>query len=128
MQNICRKKLNVILRPCFGREMLQERSRLMYWAGKGHIAIILLAKMENYFGTSGPSYPWVMKWLWALKRREDIVKPWQRPGRPEDPLTGLKVVDFLNSNPFAAMRQIATSTSIPWSTVFDHLRGWNYAV
>jgi hypothetical protein len=39
-------------------------------------------------------------------------------------LTDLRVVDFLNSTPFASIRQIATATKIPQSIAFDHLKGW----
>jgi hypothetical protein len=49
-------------------------------------------------------------------------------GTPEDPLTGMKVINFLNLNPFARVRQIAAATKIPRTTVFDHLKGWGSTI
>jgi hypothetical protein len=100
--------------------MLQEKSLLVCWAGKSHNATIIMAKMEGYFGTSVPSYRWRTKWLRAHMTGEDTLEPNKCSGGPEVPLTGLKVVDFLNSNLFASVRQIATATKILWSNVFDH--------
>jgi hypothetical protein len=108
--------------------MMREKNLLMYWADKGHNAMIISAKMENYFGPSAPSYSWVTRWLRALKRGEDIFEPWKRFDRPTYPLTGLRVLEFLNSTPFASIRQIATTTKIPRSTVLNHLKGWSYMV
>jgi hypothetical protein len=81
------------------REMLQERSLIVYWAGKGHNATIILAKMKDDFGASAPSHPWVTKWPRAVRRGNNISEPNEHSDRPEDLLKGLKVVDFLNSNP-----------------------------
>jgi hypothetical protein len=69
--------------------------------------------MESDCGSSAPSSSWVTKWMWVLKRGEDIVKPCERSGRAKDPLTGLRVLEFLNLIPFGGIRQIATATKIP---------------
>jgi hypothetical protein len=108
--------------------MLQAKSLLVYWASKGHNATVIFAKMGGYFGGSAPSYPWVTKWLRALTRGEDIFEPNERSGRPEDPVIGMKVINFLDLNPFASVRQIATATKIARSTVFDHVKGWGYTI
>jgi DNA-binding transcriptional ArsR family regulator len=100
---------------------MHEKNFLMYWTEKGHNAMIISAKMESYFGSSAPSYSWITKWLQALKIGEDILEPCERSGRPQDPLTGLRVLEFLNSTPFASICQIATATKIPRSTVLEHL-------
>jgi hypothetical protein len=108
--------------------MMGEKSLLVCWAGKSRNAMIISAKMESYFGSSAPSYSWVMKCLQALKRGEDIFEPYGRSDRPQDPLTGLRVLEFFNLTPFASIRQIATATKIPRSTLFDQLKGWGYTV
>jgi hypothetical protein len=92
--------------------MLQVKSLLVYWASKGHNAIVIFAKMEGSFGVSAPSDPWVTKWLRALTRGEDIFEPSEPSGRPEDPVIGMKFINFLDLNPFASVRQIATATKI----------------
>jgi hypothetical protein len=76
--------------------MMREKSVLMYWAGKGHTATIIFAKMETFFGASTPSYSFGAKWLRELKRGKDIFRPCERYGRPQDPLTDLRVLEFLN--------------------------------
>jgi hypothetical protein len=103
--------------------MMREKSLLMYWTDKGHNATIISPKMEGYVGSLPPSYPWVTKWLWALKRGQDIFEPCEHSVSPQDPLTGLRVLEFLNSTSFPTIRQITTATKIPQSTVFDHLKG-----
>jgi DNA-binding transcriptional ArsR family regulator len=96
----------------------------MYWADKGHNPMIISTKMESYFRSSGPSYSWVPKWLRALKRSENIFEPRRRSGMPQDPLTGLKVLEFLNSTPFASICQIATATKMSRSAVLlDYSKG-----
>jgi hypothetical protein len=102
---------------------MHEKSLLMYWADKGHNATIISAKKESYFGSSAPSYSWVTKWLLALKRGEDISESCEPSGRPQDPLTGLRVLEFLNSTRFANIPQIATATKTRGSTVFARLKG-----
>jgi hypothetical protein len=92
--------------------MMHERSLFISWADKSHNATIISAKMESYFGSSTSSYYWVTKWLWALTRGENIFEPCERSGRPQDPLTDLRVLEFLNSTPFASIRQITTVTKI----------------
>jgi hypothetical protein len=47
---------------------------------------------------------------------------------PHNPLTDVRVLEFLNSTVFATIRQIAAATTIPRSTVLDHLQGWSYTV
>jgi hypothetical protein len=79
--------------------------------------------MEIDFGSSAPSHSWVTKGLRALKRGENIVEVCRRSDRPQDPLTGLKIFEFLNSTPFASMRQITTTPKIPRSTVLCYLKG-----
>jgi hypothetical protein len=90
--------------------MMREKNLLMYWADKNHNAIIICGKMESYFGSSDPSYSWVLEWLRALKRGGDIFEPCERSGMPQDPLTGLTV---LNSTPLASIRQTAASANLP---------------
>jgi hypothetical protein len=80
--------------------------------------------MLSYLEASAPFYPWVIKWLLALKRGENIVEPNEHLDRPGDPLMGLKVVDFLDSNQCASVRETAIAIKIPPSTGFDHLRRW----
>jgi hypothetical protein len=84
--------------------------------------------MEGYFRSSAPSCSWVAKQLRALKRDEDIFEPCERPGRLQDPLSGLRVLKFLNSTPFMSIRQIATAIKIPRSAVLDHVKGWSSTV
>jgi hypothetical protein len=96
--------------------MMNEKSMLMYWPDKGRNATIISAKMESSFGLSVASYSWVMKWLRMLKRKKNIFKPCERSDKPQDPLTGLRLLEFLNSTPLASIRQIATITKIPRST------------
>jgi hypothetical protein len=105
-----------------------EKSLLMYWADKGQNATIISAKMESYFGSSAPSYSLVTKWPWVLKRGESTFELCERSGRAHDPLTGLRVLEFLNSTPFASTCQIATTTKGPRQTVLDHLKGWGSIV
>jgi hypothetical protein len=108
--------------------MTCEKSVIVYWADKGHHATTISAKMESCFGASTPSYFWPPKLLRALKRGEDIFELCERSGMLQDPLTGLKILEFLNSTPFASIRQIATATRTSQSTSFDHLKGWDYTV
>jgi hypothetical protein len=42
---------------------------------------------------------------------EDIFEPCERSGRPQGPLAGLRVLEFLNSTTFVSIRQIATATN-----------------
>jgi hypothetical protein len=103
--------------------MMYEKSLLIYRTDKGHNATIISAKMEGYFESSAPSYFWVTKSLRPLKRGENMFEPWARSGMPQDPLTGLRAIEFLNSTRFASIHQIATATKTPRSTVLDHLKG-----
>jgi hypothetical protein len=96
---------------------MREKSLLMHWADKGNNVMVISAKMKSYFGSSAPSSSWVTKWLQGLERGKDIFEPCQPSARPQDPLTGLRVLEFLNSAPFASIRQIATATKMPRSTV-----------
>jgi hypothetical protein len=107
---------------------MREKSLLIDWADKGHDATIISAKMENHFESSPPSCSWITKWLRALKSSKDIFKPCERSGRPQDPLTGLRVLEFLNSTPSVSIRQIATATKMLRSTVLDYLKEWNYTL
>jgi hypothetical protein len=107
---------------------MYKKSLLAYWADKGHNATIIPAKMESHFGSSVPFYSWAPKCLRALERGEDIFEPCRRSDRPQNPLTGLRVLEFLNSTPFASIRQIATVTKVQRSAVSDHLKGWGYTV
>jgi fermentation-respiration switch protein FrsA (DUF1100 family) len=66
-----------------------------------------------------------MNWLRALTRVKDILESSDRSRKPEDPLTGLKVADLLDLNPFSSVYQIARATNIPLLIVFDHLKGWD---
>jgi hypothetical protein len=84
--------------------------------------------MEGYLGASAPSYPWVTKWLRGLGRGENIFELNELLGRPDDPLTSLKVIKFLNSNLVASVRRIITATKIPRSTVFNHLMVRGYTI
>jgi hypothetical protein len=102
------------------RDLLQAKSLLVHWADKGHSANTILAKMEGRVGASAPSYLWVTQWLRGLRRGEDISEPNERLGRPKNPLADLKVVDLLNSKPFTSVRQTATTTKMPRSTVFNY--------
>jgi hypothetical protein len=108
--------------------MMHEKSLLIYWAGKGHNARTISAKKESGFGSPALTYSWVTEWLRALKIREHMSEPCEHSGRPQAPSTGLRVLLFLNSTPFASIRQIATDTKIPHPTVLDHLIGWGYTV
>jgi hypothetical protein len=108
--------------------MAPAKSLFMHWVDKAHNATVVSATMESDFVFSAPSDSWVPKWLWALKRGEDIVQLCERSGTPQDPLNGLNVLEFLNSTPFASTRQIATATKIPRSTVLDHLDGRGYTL
>jgi hypothetical protein len=108
--------------------MVRKKNLLMYWAGKGHNVAIISAKMESYFGPSAPSQFWVTQWLRELKRGEDVFEPYEHSGRPQDPLTGLRILEFLNSTPFVSIHQIASATKIPRSTVSDRSKGWGYVV
>jgi hypothetical protein len=103
--------------------LLREKNLLGYWADKGHNATIIFMKMEDSFGPSVLSSSGVTKWLRVLRRGEDIFEQCECSGRPEDPLMVLKVVDFLNLNPFASVHQIAPPVKTPRSTAFDHLNG-----
>jgi hypothetical protein len=96
--------------------MRREKSSLTYWADKGHNAMIISAKMESYFGSSASSHSWDTKLLRALKRGEDVFEPCERFGKPQDPLTDLRILEFLNSVQFASIRQIATAIKILRST------------
>jgi hypothetical protein len=84
--------------------MIRERSLFVHWADKGCNATIISAKKKNHFGSSAPSYSWVTKWLFALKRGKDVFEPCECPGRLQDSLAGLKVLEFLNSTQFASIR------------------------
>jgi hypothetical protein len=110
------------------RETSQEKSLLVSWASKGHNAIVILAKRDDHFGALASSYPLVTRWVLAPRRDEDIFEPNERLDRSEDPLTGLELVDFLDSNLFASVEQIAAITKVPRSTVFNHSQWWNYTV
>jgi hypothetical protein len=107
---------------------MDEKSLLMYWADKNHNAAITSAEMESYFGSSVPSHSWVGKWLRALKRGEDIFEPCERSGRPQDRLTGPRVLEFPNSTPLVSVRQIATATKVPRSSGLDRLNGCGYII
>jgi hypothetical protein len=58
----------------------------------------------------------------SVEGGEDIFEPCECSGRPQDPLSGLRFLEFLNSTPFASIRQIARATKVPRLTVFDHLK------
>jgi hypothetical protein len=68
--------------------------------------------MEGHFGLFF-SCPWVTEWLRVVRRVENIFEPSERSSTPKNPLTGLKVIDLLNLNPFTGVRQIAAATVIP---------------
>jgi hypothetical protein len=107
MRKTCADRvLDIILRitclgsRCFGREVC---SRTGPTRRQHH------HHLRQVDGCSSPSAPFcagVTKCFWALRRRKDIIEPSDHSGRPEDPLTGLKVTNFFNLNPFANLRQI----------------------
>jgi hypothetical protein len=76
--------------------------------------------MESDFGSSAPSSSWVTKWLRVLKRGEDIFKPCGHSNRPQDPLTGVSVLEFLSSTPFAST---SWSTASGWTGRGQRTRG-----
>jgi hypothetical protein len=65
-----------------------------------------LRQVNGCYSPSAPFCPGVTKWLWDLRRRKDIIEPSDHSGRPEDPLTGLKVTNFFSLDPFSNLRQI----------------------
>jgi hypothetical protein len=64
----------------------------------------------------------------GAEERRAYFEPNKRSGRPEDPLTGLKFVDILDSNRFTSVGQITTATKLSRSTVLDPLNPWGYTV
>jgi hypothetical protein len=110
------------------RAIIREDNLLVYWASKGQNAPVIWAKMDGCSDPSTFSYPWVTKWIRAMRRGEGISELSEESGKPKDPLASLKVVDFLNLNRFADVRQIATATKILQSIVFNHLNGWSHAL
>jgi hypothetical protein len=62
----------------------------------------------------------------GAEERQDHFEPNGHSGIPEGPLKGLKIVEFLDSNPFTSVGQIATAAKIPRSMAFDHSRGFGY--
>jgi hypothetical protein len=62
------------------------------------------------------------------KERQKHFRTVRAFGRAQDPLTGLRVIDFFNVTPFASIRYIAAPTKIAQSTVLNHLKGWSYTV
>jgi hypothetical protein len=108
--------------------MMREKSLSMCWADQDHNATVISAKKESSFRSPAPSYSWVTKLLRALKSAEDIVEPCECSGRSQDPLIGMRVLEFLNSTPFPSIRQMATATKKPRSIVLDDLNGWRCTV
>jgi hypothetical protein len=84
--------------------MLHEESQLVYWTRTARNAAVILAKMESDFGLSTFSYLWVTTWLRALRRCKDVSELTERSGKPEDLLTGVKVVSIFNLNLFVCQR------------------------
>jgi hypothetical protein len=76
---------------------MRKKSLLMYWADKRYNATTISARMGCGFRFSASSDSWVTKWLQALKRGEDIFESCERSRTPQDPLTGLKVLELFNS-------------------------------
>jgi hypothetical protein len=122
------KMLNVILRSHSWREMLEANGLLMYWVGKGQNAALVSPKMEDCFSVSVTLFSQGYEMASGAQERRRHSEQNEYSGRSEDPLTSLKVVDFLNSNTFAIVCQIATASKIPQSTIFDRLRGWRHTI
>jgi hypothetical protein len=74
--------------------MLHEESQLVYWTRTARNAAVILAKMESNFGPSTFSHFSVTTWPRAPRRGKDVFELTERSGKPEDLLTGLKVVSI----------------------------------
>jgi hypothetical protein len=70
-------------------------------------------RWKTTIGASPASHPWVTKSLRALRRGEDMFELNELSGKPRDPLRGRKVVDSLNLNPPASVRDMDTTTRTP---------------
>jgi hypothetical protein len=111
--------------PFFGSyfsPMVDEKSLFVYWGRKSRNATTVFVKMEGGVDPSAPA--WVTKWLRALMRGENICEPSECSVKPEDPLTGLKVVKFHNLNLFSNVSRLVTPTQISRSTGLDDFKGW----